>query len=139
VDNTTSRKKSPRVLAINEASDLDMASAAADQTWGETVDRDQYLDHAIDLVELVRTARERAQRQVDAFKNLAEYEIRKIYGQRTEIQYSKTSARRELFARKRKQADGVVSDVSPQQAPSFKEDRRQTSLSFDAQQNMEEP
>jgi hypothetical protein len=126
-------------LAINEANDLDLASDATDQTSGETVDRDQYLDHAIDLVELVRTARERAQRQVDAFKNLAAYEIRKIYGQRTEIQYSKTSGRRELFARKRKPAAGAVSDVSPQQAPSFKEDRLQTSLSFDAQHHMEEP
>jgi hypothetical protein len=53
----------------------------------EDIDREQYLDHSFDLVTRVRLAREAAQREMEAFGDVSEYEIRKIYGQRTDIAY----------------------------------------------------
>jgi hypothetical protein len=40
-----------------------------------------------DLVSRVRAARAEAQRQMEEFGDVSEYEIRKIYGQRTDIKY----------------------------------------------------
>lgn len=53
----------------------------------DDVDREQYLDRSFDLVARVRAAREAAQREMEAFGDVSEYEIRKIYGQRTDIRY----------------------------------------------------
>lgn len=53
----------------------------------DDVDREQYLDRSFDLVARVRAAREAAQHEMEAFGDVSEYEIRKIYGQRTDITY----------------------------------------------------
>lgn len=42
-----------------------------------------------DLVGRVRAAREAAQREMEKFGDVSEYEIRKIYGLRTDIRYDK--------------------------------------------------
>ncbi len=48
-------------------------------------DHDVELDHSFDLVSHIRAAKEAAQREIDAFGDVSEYEIRKIYGQRTDL------------------------------------------------------
>jgi len=53
----------------------------------DDVDRERYLDNSFDLVTRIRAAREQYQRELEAFGNVSEYEIRKIYGQRTDINY----------------------------------------------------
>ncbi len=53
----------------------------------DDLDREQYLDRSFDLVARVRAARDAAQREMEAFGDVSEYEIRKIYGQRTDIRY----------------------------------------------------
>jgi len=98
-----------------------------------TVDRDQHLDHSFDLVALVRAARERAQRQIEAFKNIAEYEVRKICGQRTDIQYPRPQ-KNEVSQRKRKEAENSSADESRKQKPVKKQDGGQPSLDFDSKQ-----
>jgi len=50
-------------------------------------DREQYLNHSFDLVARVRAAKEAAQREMETFGDVSEYEIRKIYGQRTDLTY----------------------------------------------------
>jgi hypothetical protein len=54
----------------------------------DDVDRERYLDNSFDLVARIRTAREQYQRELEAFGDVSEYEIRKIYGQRTDINYN---------------------------------------------------
>ncbi len=51
------------------------------------LDHEQYLDHSIDLVARVRAAKQAAQREMETFGDVSEYEIRKIYGQKTELPY----------------------------------------------------
>jgi hypothetical protein len=48
---------------------------------------DSCSDYSDDLVERVRAAKAAAQEQMVAFGDVSEYEIRKIYGQRTDIKY----------------------------------------------------
>jgi len=48
---------------------------------------DPELDHSFDLVSRIRAAKEAAQREIDAFGDVSEYEVRKIYGQRTDLNY----------------------------------------------------
>ena len=45
-----------------------------------------------DLIARIRRAREAAQRKIDAFGDPSEYEVRKIYGQRTDIRYDDVNA-----------------------------------------------
>jgi hypothetical protein len=49
----------------------------------DNFDHDRYLEHSIDLVARVRAARETAEREMETFGHVSEYEIRKIYGQRS--------------------------------------------------------
>jgi hypothetical protein len=123
---------------MNERSSLEMKPDAPSKTPTPTVDRDQHLDHSFDLVALVRAARERAQRQIEAFKNVAEYEVRKIYGQRTDIQYPRPQKENEISQKKRKETEGSGTDESRKQKALKKEDGRQPSLSFDSKQDTEE-
>ena len=89
----------------------------------EDIDREQYFDHSFDLMARVRAAREAAQHEMEAFGNVSEYEIRKIYGQRTDIAYDdvdqkedepKPSAHgdREAVADQRQSGDAPRSDSS---------------------------
>jgi hypothetical protein len=51
-------------------------------------ERERYYDDSDDLAARVRRAKEAAQRQLEAFGDRSEYEVRIIYGQRTDIDYS---------------------------------------------------
>jgi hypothetical protein len=61
----------------------------------DDLDREQYLDRSFDLVARVRAARDAAQREMEAFGDVSEYEIRKIYGQRTDIKYDEVDKKEE--------------------------------------------
>jgi hypothetical protein len=47
-------------------------------------DNDRYMDRSGDLVARVRAAREAAQRRMDAFGNVSEYEVRVVRGRKSE-------------------------------------------------------
>lgn len=47
-------------------------------------DDDRYMDRSGDLVARVRAAREAAQRRMDAFGNVSEYEVRVVRGRKSE-------------------------------------------------------
>ncbi len=49
-------------------------------------DDDRYMDRSDDLVARVRAAREAAQRRMDAFGNVSEYEVRVVRGRKREPQ-----------------------------------------------------
>lgn len=49
-----------------------------------TEDEDLYMDHSNDLVARVRRAKEAAQREMESFGDVSEYEVTKIYGQKKE-------------------------------------------------------
>ena len=51
------------------------------------VDIERYIDRPFDLVARVQAAKDAAQREMETFGNVSEYEIRKIYGQRSELSY----------------------------------------------------
>ena len=51
------------------------------------VDWERYIDRPFDLVARVEGARDLAQREMETFGQVSEYEIRKIYGQKTELSY----------------------------------------------------
>jgi hypothetical protein len=119
---------------MNERSSLEMTPDTPSKTPTPTVDRDQHLDHSFDLVALVRAARERAQRQIEAFKNIAEYEVRKIYGQRTDIQYPKPGKKVEVSAKQRKEAEDSDTGESRHQKRVKKQEGGQPSLDFDSKQ-----
>lgn len=53
----------------------------------DDLDREQYLDHSFDLVARIRAAREAAEREMNKFGHVSEYEVRKIYGQQTNLTY----------------------------------------------------
>lgn len=51
------------------------------------VDIERYMDRPYDLVARVQAAQDAAQREMETFGNVSEYEIRKIYGQKSELSY----------------------------------------------------
>ena len=52
------------------------------QQFGKT--RERHEDHSFDLVARVRAAKEAAQREIEAFGDISEYEVRIIQGQKKE-------------------------------------------------------
>ena len=56
-------------------------------------DNDRYIDHSDDLVARVRAAREAAQRRMDAFGDVSEYEVRVVRGRKTELQTQPSEAK----------------------------------------------
>lgn len=52
-------------------------------------DHEKYYDDSDDFVERVRRAKEAAQRKIEEFGDPSEYIVTKIYGRRTDIDYSK--------------------------------------------------
>ena len=58
-------------------------------------DREQYYDDSDDHAARVRRAKEAAQRQIEAFGDRSKYTIRKIYGRRTDIDYSRPPKKQE--------------------------------------------
>jgi hypothetical protein len=47
---------------------------------------DRYMDSSGDLVARVRAAREAAQRRMDTFGNVADYDVRVVHGRKSELQ-----------------------------------------------------
>jgi hypothetical protein len=97
----------------------------------DDLDRERYLDHSFDLVARVRAAREAAQREMEAFGDVSEYEIRKIYGQRTDITYDdaeKTAEESKPSARGDRE---FVVDERHRSAP--ESDRHQSAFDFKAE------
>ncbi len=82
MDTANSQKKSPRNSARNERNNLEMDQPTSQRGPVTELDCEQYLDRSIDLVARVRAAKEAAQRQIEAFGDVSEYEITKIYGQK---------------------------------------------------------
>jgi hypothetical protein len=103
------------------------------------LDHEQYLDHSIDLVARVRAAKQAAQREMETFGDVSEYEIRKIYGQKTELPYpdhgqnAQTSAERS----RSRGADAKVGVLEPLKERAINE--RQGTLEFQADAPSYEP
>jgi hypothetical protein len=55
-----------------------------------TEDEDPYMDRTDDLVARVRRAKEAAQRKMESFGDVSEYEVTKIYGRKKESQAATT-------------------------------------------------
>jgi hypothetical protein len=73
---------------MTDSGRAEMLPEEPSRTSRADLDGGQYLDHSFDLVALVRASRARAQRQIDEFGNAAEYEIRQIFGKRTDLIYA---------------------------------------------------
>ena len=90
-------------------------------------ERERYYDDSDDLAARVRRARAAFQRELEAFGDVSEYEVRKIYGQRTDIVYDEKKS--EAAA----SAAPEASKTAPE-GPSPKDIRentdRQTTLEF---------
>jgi hypothetical protein len=72
---------------MNERRPVDMSQEIPPKIPVSEVDFERYIDRPFDLVARVRAAKEAAQREMETFGNVSEYEIRKIYGQKTELSY----------------------------------------------------
>ncbi|MGA2965566.1 MAG: hypothetical protein ABSD64_05090 [Terriglobales bacterium] len=100
-------------------------------------DRERYYDDSDDLAARVRRARAAFQRELEAFGDVSEYEVRFIHGQRTDIVYGEKK-NEEAAA-----AAPETAEIAPQSS-SQKETRanadRQTTLEFgsDAPQSEEQ-
>ena len=75
-----SLKKSLHSSEMNERSPVDMSQEIPPKVPVSEVDFERYIDRPFDLVARVRAAKEAAQREMETFGNVSEYEIRKIYG-----------------------------------------------------------
>jgi hypothetical protein len=101
-------------------------------------DREQYLDHSFDLVARVRAAREAAQREMEAFGDVSEYEIRKIYGQRTDITYDDVEKKEEEPTSSQHEDRKAVSHER-QSGDASESDRRQSAFDFKAEDVTSQP
>jgi hypothetical protein len=75
-------------------------------------DRKQYYDDADDHAARVRRAKEAAQRQIEAFGDRSKYQVRKIYGRRTDIDYSRPPKKQEATVAPAAPAASTVSQES---------------------------
>lgn len=80
MDTRNSQKKSPRNSAKNERHQVGVGQ---EQTPAPEPDFDleQYMDRSFDHVARVRAAKEAAQRAMEAFGDISEYEVTIIQGQ----------------------------------------------------------
>ncbi len=76
---TTSQSKAQEVPTKPETEPTSQQSRP-----GQSADR--YMDRSDDLVARVRSAREAAQRRMDAFGNVSEYQVRVVCGRKSESQ-----------------------------------------------------
>jgi hypothetical protein len=104
----------------------------------DDVDREQYLDRSFDLVARVRAAREAAQREMEAFGDVSEYEIRKIYGQRTDIHYDDTQRTEEESTSPPNEIPRAVSREH-QSGADTEDDRRQSAFDFTSEGKSGQP
>ena len=83
MDTTNCQKKSPPSSERNNRTNLVAGRKVPPKTSGANLDYD-HLDHSSDLVARVRAAKEAAQRAIEAFGDVSEYEVRIIQGQKKE-------------------------------------------------------
>jgi hypothetical protein len=107
VGKANSLKKSLHSSEMNERRPVDMSQKLPPKIPISDADLERYIDRPFDLVARVRAAKEAAQREMETFGNVSEYEIRKIYGQKSELSY-----------------DSLKDDPSPHQS-SIREDHAQ--------------
>jgi hypothetical protein len=90
---------------MNERRPADMSQANPPKIPISDADLERYIDRPFDLVARVRAAKEAAQREMETFGNVSEYEIRKISGQKSDLSY-----------------DPLKGDPPPPHPPSTRED-----------------
>jgi hypothetical protein len=90
-------------------------------------EHERYYDDSDDLAARVRRAREGFHRELEAFGDVSEYEVRKIYGQRTDIVYGEKKS--EAAASVAPEASKTAPQESSQRDPRANADR-QTTLEF---------
>jgi hypothetical protein len=91
--------------------------------------RQPHLDYSSDFSARVRETKEGAQRKLEAFGHVSEYDVRKIYGERVEITYN---GREEESSPIIKPVSGKVVPHDPSRKESRRNVDRQTSLEFSA-------
>jgi hypothetical protein len=85
-------KKSPRNFSNQEESSIEIrqdAPAPPPAPPRNAVPR--YYDEEFDLVARIRAAREAAEREMRKFGKVSEYEVRKVQGQRADLNYDDIS------------------------------------------------
>jgi hypothetical protein len=82
VDTQNSQKKSPRSSAKIEMESAETRRPQSQRKSGSDAgDEEKYMDHSFDHVARVRAAREAAQREMESFGEVSEYDITIIQGQ----------------------------------------------------------
>jgi hypothetical protein len=82
VDTRNSQKKSPRNSAKSEMNTAEVRSPQSGRKFiNDPDDEEKYMDYSNDHVARVRAAKEAAQRQMESFGDVSEYDIRVIQGQ----------------------------------------------------------
>ena len=76
-----SQKKSPRNSAKSEKSRTDVSQQEQPQRPAANFDHEEYMDRSNDHVARVRAAKEAAQREMESFGDVSEYDITTIQGQ----------------------------------------------------------
>ena len=89
MDTPNSQKKSPRDSEKSERSKPKNMPRSHDNDLDHDHDHEQL--HSFDLVARVRAAREAAEREMRKFGKVSEYEVRKVYGQRADLNYDDES------------------------------------------------
>jgi hypothetical protein len=86
VDTRNSQKKSPRNTAKSRqhSSGNSEAPEADRRPSVDTEELEKYMDYSFDHVARVRAAKDAAQREMESFGDVSEYEITTIQGQLTE-------------------------------------------------------
>jgi hypothetical protein len=81
VGTQNSQKKSPRSSAKSERSRTDVSQQEQPKRPAANFDHEEYMDRSNDHVARVRAAKEAAQREMESFGDVSEYDITIIQGQ----------------------------------------------------------
>ena len=85
MDTPNSQKKSPRDSAMSEQDTSEMPVASAPpRTQCDGPEEDKYIDRSFDLVARVRAAKAAAQREMESFGDVSEYDVTILHGQKRE-------------------------------------------------------
>ena len=85
MDTLNSQKKSPRDSAMSEQDTSEMPVASAPpRTQSDDPAEDKYTYRSFDLVARVRAAKAAAQREMESFGDVSEYDVTILHGQKLE-------------------------------------------------------
>jgi hypothetical protein len=84
VDTQSSQKRSPRSSAKSERNRPGMGQQEQPHRPVLDFDHEEYMDRSIDHVARVRAAKEAAQREMESFGDVSEYDITILHGQLNE-------------------------------------------------------